>query len=56
MSEWAHAANLACVSFRFIVAEADGELIGFIAIRDEVHLFNLFVARAFQGQRIGRAL
>lgn len=38
------------------MAEVDGTIAGFIAIRDGTHLFNLFVARTFQGQGIGRRL
>ena len=38
------------------VAEVDGKLAGFIAIRPPSHLFHLFVAQAFQRQGIARAL
>jgi GNAT superfamily N-acetyltransferase len=56
MSEHAHAQNLASERFRYKVAESGGELLGFIAMRDGFHLFNLFVRRSRQRQGIARAL
>ena len=38
MSEVAHAQNLGSERFRYVVAESDGQLIGFIAMRDDFHL------------------
>jgi GNAT superfamily N-acetyltransferase len=38
------------------VADIDGELAGFIAIRPPGHLFHLFVAQAFQRRGVARAL
>ena len=56
MSEGVHAQNLGSERFRYLVAESGGELLGFIATRDELHLFNLFVSPHRQRQGIGRAL
>jgi ribosomal protein S18 acetylase RimI-like enzyme len=38
------------------VAEADGEIAGFIAVRENKHLFHMFVAVKWQGQGLGRRL
>jgi GNAT superfamily N-acetyltransferase len=38
------------------VAEIDGEIAGFIAIRERKHLFHMFVAVKWQRQRVGRKL
>jgi ribosomal protein S18 acetylase RimI-like enzyme len=38
------------------VAEADGEIAGFIAMRDLGHIFHLFVAQDRQGQGLARSL
>ena len=42
--------------FRYHVAEVDGRLIGFVGVRDNSHLYHLFVANDFQRQGIGRQL
>lgn len=41
---------------RYHVAEVDGELVGFVGVRDNKHLYHLFVAKPMQRQGIGRAL
>jgi len=56
MSELAHAQNLASVRFRYWVAESEHLLLGFIAFRDETHLFNLFVSPGHQRQGVARKL
>ncbi|NHZ37899.1 GNAT family N-acetyltransferase [Massilia rubra] len=38
------------------VAEIDGELAGFIAVRERQHLYHMFVAKQFHGRGIARAL
>ncbi|UOD28702.1 GNAT family N-acetyltransferase [Massilia violaceinigra] len=38
------------------VAEMDGELAGFIAVRERQHLYHMFVAKKFHGRGIARAL
>lgn len=38
------------------VAECDGQIAGFISIRDRSHLFHLFVGLHWQGQGVARAL
>ncbi|HEY2802057.1 MAG TPA: GNAT family N-acetyltransferase [Chthoniobacterales bacterium] len=40
----------------FMVAEESGTLAGFIAIRDNAHLFHLFVARPFHRRGLARRL
>jgi GNAT superfamily N-acetyltransferase len=42
--------------FRYRIAEFGGELLAVIGVRDWAHLSHLFVAEAFQGQGLGRAL
>jgi ribosomal protein S18 acetylase RimI-like enzyme len=38
------------------VAETDGAIAGFIAMRDKSHIFHLFVAKAYHGQGLARRL
>jgi GNAT superfamily N-acetyltransferase len=38
------------------VAEIDGEIVGFIAVRERRHLFHMFVAKRLHGQGIARRL
>jgi ribosomal protein S18 acetylase RimI-like enzyme len=47
---------LASARYRYLLAFSGSEFAGFIAIRDGSHLFHLFVARAYQGQGLGRRL
>ena len=47
---------LASERYRYLLAFSDSELAGFIAIRDESHLFHLFIARCYQRQGIARRL
>jgi GNAT superfamily N-acetyltransferase len=47
---------LARRDFLYYVAESHGRLAGVVALRDNSHLFHLFVARAFQGAHLGRRL
>ncbi|MFN0127976.1 MAG: GNAT family N-acetyltransferase [Verrucomicrobiales bacterium] len=56
VSQRAHEQNIVSERFRYYVAESDGTVVGFIAMRDATHLFNLFVESASQGHGIGRAL
>ena len=41
---------------RYHVAEVDGRVVGVIAVRDDRHIFRLFVSRRFQRRGIARAL
>jgi GNAT superfamily N-acetyltransferase len=43
-------------NFRYQLAMVDGELAGVVAVRDNSHLFHLFVARPYHGQGLGRRL
>jgi ribosomal protein S18 acetylase RimI-like enzyme len=56
MAAPSHAANIAAGRFRYLVAEAGSEIIGFIAFRGGSHLFNLFVRPEHQARDIGRTL
>jgi GNAT superfamily N-acetyltransferase len=42
--------------YRYHVAEENGELVGVIGVRDNRHLYHLFVAEPFQGKGLARAL
>lgn len=42
--------------YRYHVAEDNDELAGVVAVRDNSHLYHLFVAERFQGQGLARAL
>lgn len=42
--------------FRYCVAEVKGVLIGFVGVRDNKHLYHLFVAKNLQRRGIGRKL
>lgn len=42
--------------YRYHVAEVNGELAGVVAVRDNRHLYHLYVAERFQGQGLARAL
>jgi GNAT superfamily N-acetyltransferase len=41
---------------RYHVAEADGAIAGFIAVRENKHLFHLFVDKAWHRRGVGRRL
>ena len=43
-------------NFEYFVAEAQEQLAGVVALRDNSHLFHLFVAEPFQGQGLGSKL
>lgn len=53
VSAQAERAYLESERYRYIVAERDGALLGFIALRDTRHVFHMFVAR--QHHRMGVA-
>jgi len=42
--------------YRYHVAEADGRVVGVVAMRDDSHLYRLFVSARFQRRGIARAL
>ncbi|MGA9573666.1 MAG: GNAT family N-acetyltransferase [Lysobacterales bacterium] len=42
--------------FRYHVAEGEDEIVGVIGIRDNSHLFHLFVAESHQGRGLARRL
>jgi len=52
----AQARYLAAPSFRYQLAWRGNALAGFVAMRDNGHLFHLFVDRALHGQGLGRRL
>jgi ribosomal protein S18 acetylase RimI-like enzyme len=42
--------------FRYHVAESYGRIVGFVGVRDNKHLYHLFVANDFQRQGVARRL
>ncbi|HEY4271323.1 MAG TPA: GNAT family N-acetyltransferase [Candidatus Udaeobacter sp.] len=56
VSEQAEREYLESPRYFFIVAECGGAFAGFIAIRDNTHLFHLFVARVFHRNGLARRL
>lgn len=56
MSEASHSEYLGSSRFAYALAEVDGEMAGFIAMRDGSHLLNLFVEPSKHRLGIGRAL
>lgn len=47
---------LSSSNFLFYVARADTKLAGFVALRDNSHLFHLFVAKPYQGKGLSKQL
>ena len=43
-------------SFRYHIAECAGRIVGVVGVRDNAHLYSLFVSKPFQGQGVGRRL
>lgn len=56
VSESAEREYLSSPRYLYLVAELDGRVVGFIAMRDRTHLFHLFVAAEHQRKGIARAL
>lgn len=50
------AEKMSADNFRFHLAEDNGGLIGVVAVRDNKHLYYLFVAKSHQKQGLSRAL
>jgi GNAT superfamily N-acetyltransferase len=50
------AAAMADARYRYHVAEHEGQIVGVVAMRDETHLYHLFVAEAFHGRWIAGRL
>jgi GNAT superfamily N-acetyltransferase len=48
--------NFASGRFRYHVAESDGELAGFVGVRDDQHLYHLFVAERFHRRGLAARL
>ncbi|HYE36463.1 GNAT family N-acetyltransferase [Methylocaldum sp.] len=42
--------------YRYHVAEENGELVGVVAVRDNRHLYHLFVSERFQGKGLAKRL
>jgi GNAT superfamily N-acetyltransferase len=47
---------VASPAYRYLVAEAEGRLAGVAAMRDDRHLYHLFIAPAAQGLGLARRL
>ena len=43
-------------NFSYFVAESEGKLVGVVAMRDNSHLYHLFVDQGSQGKGVGREL
>jgi GNAT superfamily N-acetyltransferase len=56
ISESAIQGYVSASNFEYLVAEVEGQLAGVVALRDNCHLFHLFVAEPFQGQGLGSKL
>ena len=56
ISESAIHGYVSASNFEYFVAEVQGRLAGVVALRDNSHLFHLFVAESFQGQGLGTQL
>jgi GNAT superfamily N-acetyltransferase len=56
ISESAIQGYVSARNFDYFVAEEQGQLAGVVALRDNGHLFHLFVAEPFQGRGIGGKL
>lgn len=56
VSTTAEAGYLADPRYRFVVAEHNGALVGFMALRDRTHVFHLFVEPALQRRGLAAAL
>jgi len=50
------AANIRAENYRYQVATVDSALAGVVAVRDNAHLFSLYVAQAWHGKGVGRKL
>lgn len=48
--------HLAAGNFAYRVARSGGRIVGVVALRDNAHLFHLFVADEFQGKGLARRL
>lgn len=56
IAEQAVRGYISACNFLYLVAEIEHELLGVVALRDNSHLYHLFVARAHQGKGLGRSL
>jgi GNAT superfamily N-acetyltransferase len=56
ISESAVAGFIASPNYHYLVGEQDGELAGVIALRDNSHLYHLFIDARFQGQGLATVL
>lgn len=56
ITEQAVRGYISASNFSYLVAEIDDELVGVVALRDNSHLYHLFVAQAHQDKGRGRSL
>jgi GNAT superfamily N-acetyltransferase len=56
ISEQAIRGYVSAGNFSYVVAEVEGALAGVVALRDNSHLYHLFVAQPHQGKGLGRSL
>jgi GNAT superfamily N-acetyltransferase len=56
ISETAVQGYIMAPNFCYQVAESEGQLVGVVAVRDNSHLYHLFISPAFQGRGMAREL
>ena len=56
LTEQAIRGYISASNFSYLVAELENELVGVVALRDNSHLYHLFIAQAHQGRGLGRSL
>ncbi len=56
ISETAIKGYVTAPNFCYQVAESEGQLVGVVAMRDNSHLYHLFITPVFQSRGMGRAL
>lgn len=56
ITEQAVRGYISASNFSYLVAEIDDELVGVVALRDNTHLYHLFITQAHQGKGLGRSL
>ena len=56
ISETAIKGYVTAPNFCYQVAESEGQLVGVVALRDNSHLYHLFITPVFQGRGMGREL
>lgn len=56
ISEASVQSYISAPNFAYFVAESEGRLVGLVAMRDNSHLYHLFVEQSYQGKGLAREL